>query len=224
MYTLEIPTSANTNKQSRLENSRLMDIVARTTTRRRGHAQSSKSCNLRNVVMNGPKGPNGTHRVLTPMYECSTTKEDLTQYLWAREKRTRKPPFFFYETCGLHPCHWNIIRYDAIHKNERVFITPIAGRTQKRSRVEGSTQDTEGNGHPHLAPHKLRRRSVPIRAITPPALVPPPILTFPLTLVVPVVCQLCSLSSPRLRSTCDCTYTKYNTPKPARGPSWFLTH
>ncbi|KAK5794389.1 hypothetical protein PVK06_035612 [Gossypium arboreum] len=125
-------------------------------------------------------------------------------------------PFFFYDTCGIHPCHWNIILYsttsapspdqanspivvarsfspshasstslptpatnmdalallDAVQKNEGVVAAPsrtMDDRTQKRPKVKGSTQDTEGNNWPQLTYCRLRRRPAHLRAITPPA-------------------------------------------------------
>ncbi|PPS08911.1 hypothetical protein GOBAR_AA11740 [Gossypium barbadense] len=58
--------------------------MVKTTTRGRSHTQSGRSDSPKNTVVIRPRGLDGTHHVLAPMYECNTIKEELTRYLVAR--------------------------------------------------------------------------------------------------------------------------------------------
>ncbi|KAK5811640.1 hypothetical protein PVK06_026993 [Gossypium arboreum] len=63
-----------------------------------------------------------------------------------------------------------LVLLDSIHKNEGITMAPprtMADTSQKRPRVEGSTQDVEVSEHPQLAHRKLRREPTPLRVTTP---------------------------------------------------------
>lgn len=61
--------------------------MVRKTTHGRGRGgptQSSRNSNPRNATMIEPRGPDVTHRMLSPMYKCNMSGEELSRHLGAK--------------------------------------------------------------------------------------------------------------------------------------------